>query len=39
MSAVLDDLRALDYLIDHECIESGVRRMGAEPRCFWLTGI
>jgi hypothetical protein len=28
MSAVLDDLRALDYMIDHECIESGVRPHG-----------
>jgi CBS domain-containing protein len=34
MSAVLDDLRALDYMIDHECIESGVRRMGAEQEMF-----
>ena len=34
MSAVLDDLRALDYMIDHEYIESGVRRMGAEQEMF-----
>jgi len=34
MSAVLDDLRALDYMIDHGCIESGVRRMGAEQEMF-----
>jgi CBS domain-containing protein/gamma-glutamyl:cysteine ligase YbdK (ATP-grasp superfamily) len=34
MSAVLDDLRALDYMIDNDCIESGVRRMGAEQEMF-----
>ncbi len=34
MSAVLDDLRALDYMIDHDCIESGVHRMGAEQEMF-----
>src|SRR5262252_7645454 len=34
MSAVLDDLRALDYMIDHELIESGVRRVGAEQEMF-----
>jgi CBS domain-containing protein/gamma-glutamyl:cysteine ligase YbdK (ATP-grasp superfamily) len=34
MSAVLDDLRALDYMIDHGCIESGVHRMGAEQEMF-----
>jgi len=30
MTALLDDLRALDYMIDHDSIESGVIR-----RCFW----
>ncbi|MGZ8843177.1 MAG: CBS domain-containing protein [Pyrinomonadaceae bacterium] len=34
MSAVLDDLRALDYMIDHDCIESGVHRVGAEQEMF-----
>jgi CBS domain-containing protein len=34
MSALLDDLRALDYLIEHELIESGVRRVGAEQEMF-----
>lgn len=34
MSAVLDDLRALDYMIDHDCIESNVHRVGAEQEMF-----
>ena len=34
MSAVLDDLRALDYMIDHDCIENGVHRVGAEQEMF-----
>ena len=34
MSAVLDDLRALDYLIEHDLIESGPRRIGAEQEMF-----
>jgi CBS domain-containing protein len=34
MSAVLDDLRALDYLIEHDRIESGVHRIGAEQEMF-----
>jgi len=34
MTAVLDDLRALDYMIDHDCIESGVHRVGAEQEMF-----
>ncbi|HSQ23395.1 MAG TPA: CBS domain-containing protein [Pyrinomonadaceae bacterium] len=34
MSAVLDDLRALDYMIDHDGIESGVHRVGAEQEMF-----
>ena len=34
MSAVLDDLRALDYMIDHDLFEKGVRRMGAEQEMF-----
>ncbi len=33
-SALLDDLRALDYMIDHDMIESGVRRIGAEQEMF-----
>lgn len=34
MSAVLDDLRALDYMIEHDRIESGVHRVGAEQEMF-----
>ena len=34
MSAVLDDLRALDYMIDHDLIESGTNRIGAEQEMF-----
>ncbi len=34
MSAMLDDLRALDYLIDHDQIESGKHRVGAEQEVF-----
>lgn len=34
MSAVLDDLRALAYLIDHGRIESGTNRIGAEQEMF-----
>lgn len=34
MGAVFDDLRALDYLIDNDRFESGVRRMGAEQEMF-----
>src|SRR5204863_1420305 len=34
MSAVFDDLRALDYLIEHDAIESGVHRIGAEQEMF-----
>ena len=30
MSALLDDLRALDYMIEHDAIETGVRRVGAD---------
>src|SRR5689334_14719991 len=34
MTAVFDDLRALNYLIEHDAIESGVHRMGAEQEMF-----
>lgn len=34
MSALLDDLRALDYLIGHDMIESTTRRVGAEQELF-----
>ena len=34
MTALLDDLRALDYLIEHGKIESGVNRIGAEQEMF-----
>jgi CBS domain-containing protein len=34
MSALLDDLRALDYLIEHDKIEAGKYRVGAEQELF-----
>lgn len=34
MSAMLEDLHALDYLIDHGQIESGKHRIGAEQEMF-----
>ena len=34
MSAVLDDLRALEYMIEHDMIESGTNRVGAEQEMF-----
>src|SRR5262252_2833424 len=34
MGALLNDLRALDYMIDHGAIESGVHRVGAEQEMF-----
>jgi CBS domain-containing protein len=34
MSAVLDDLRALDYMIEHDAFETGVHRIGAEQEMF-----
>jgi len=34
VKALLDDLRALDYMLDNELIESGVRRIGAEQEMF-----
>ena len=34
MKALLDDLRALDYMLDNDFIESGVRRIGAEQEMF-----
>ena len=34
--ALLDDLRALDYMLDHNRIESGVRRIGAEQEMFLI---
>ena len=36
MSALLEDLRALDYLIEHDAIESGVHRIGAEQEMFLI---
>ena len=36
MSALLDDLRALDYLIENDKIESGIRRIGAEQEIFLI---
>jgi CBS domain-containing protein len=34
MKALLDDLRALEFMLDHDLIESGVRRIGAEQEMF-----
>jgi CBS domain-containing protein len=34
MRALLNDLRALDYMLDNDLIESGVRRIGAEQEMF-----
>lgn len=34
MKALLDDLRALDYMLDNDLIESEVRRIGAEQEMF-----
>lgn len=36
MGAVLSDLRALDYMINHDLIESGVHRLGAEQEMFLI---
>lgn len=34
MKALLDDLHALDYMLDNNLIETGVRRIGAEQEMF-----
>ena len=34
MKALLEDLRALDYMLDNDLIETGVRRIGAEQEMF-----
>ena len=34
IKALLDDLRALDYMLDNDLIETGVRRIGAEQEMF-----
>ena len=34
MQALLADLRALAFMLEHGCIESGVRRIGAEQEMF-----
>jgi CBS domain-containing protein len=34
MKALLDDLNALDYMLDHNLIETGVHRIGAEQEMF-----
>src|SRR5438874_4246525 len=36
MNALLDDLRALDYLVENDNIERGVRRIGAEQEMFLI---
>src|SRR5687767_4964200 len=34
MKALLNDLRALEYMLENNLIESGVRRIGAEQEMF-----
>ena len=34
MKALLNDLRALEYMLDNDLIESDVRRIGAEQEMF-----
>lgn len=34
MKELLNDLHALDFMLDHDLIESGVRRIGAEQEMF-----
>ncbi len=34
MKALLEDLRALDYMLDNDLIETGVRRIGCEQEMF-----
>lgn len=36
MKAVLDDLRALAFMLEHDRVESGVRRIGAEQEMFLI---
>ncbi len=36
MKALLDDLRALEYMIEHDLLESGVARIGAEQEMFLI---
>ncbi len=36
MSAILDDVRALEHMLDHGLFESGVRRIGVEQELFLL---
>jgi CBS domain-containing protein len=36
MSALLDDVRALEYMLDHNLFETGVRRIGAEQELFLI---
>src|SRR5882672_1493013 len=35
-TALLADLAALDYMLDNDQIESGVRRIGAEQEMFFI---
>ena len=36
MKAVLEDLRALAFMLEHGCVESGVTRIGAEQEMFLI---
>lgn len=36
MKALLEDLRALAYMLEEECVESGITRIGAEQEMFLI---
>jgi CBS domain-containing protein/gamma-glutamyl:cysteine ligase YbdK (ATP-grasp superfamily) len=36
MKALLDDLRALSFMLENGCVESGIRRIGAEQEMFLI---
>ena len=36
MKAVLDDLRALAFMLENNLVESGIRRLGAEQEMFLI---
>ncbi len=36
MSAILDDIRAVEYMIENKLFETGVRRIGAEQEMFLI---
>ena len=36
MKALLEDLRALAFMLENDCVESGVTRIGAEQEMFLI---